>query len=35
MMTDYDIYLNGYGHYKVCASIYKIPESDGDYYWVD
>ena len=27
MMTEYNIYLNGYGHYKVNASIYKVPDS--------
>lgn len=27
MLTTYDIYLKGYGHYKVDASIYKIPMS--------
>jgi hypothetical protein len=30
MMTDYDIYLKSHGHYKVCASIYKVPESKGN-----
>jgi hypothetical protein len=24
MMTEYNIFLNGYGHYKVNASIYKV-----------
>lgn len=28
MMTEYSIFLNGYGHYKVNASIYKLPHSD-------
>lgn len=30
MMTEYSIYLNGYGHYKVNASIYKVPESEDN-----
>jgi hypothetical protein len=25
MLNTYDVYLKGYGHYKVDASIYKIP----------
>ena len=28
MMTEYNIFLNGYGHYKVSASIYKVPAAE-------
>lgn len=28
MLTTYDIYLNGFGHYKVDASICRIPTTD-------
>jgi hypothetical protein len=28
MLAEYNIYLNGYGHYKVNASIYRLPDSD-------
>jgi hypothetical protein len=28
MMTEYDIFLSGHGHYKVNASIYKVPKSN-------
>jgi hypothetical protein len=28
MMTEYNIFLNGHGHYKVNASIYKVPASN-------
>lgn len=30
MLTEYSIFLNGYGHYKVNASIYKVPMTRGD-----
>lgn len=28
MMNEYSIHLNGYGHYKVSASIYKVPATN-------
>lgn len=28
MLTEYNIHLNGYGHYKVSASIYKVQATD-------
>lgn len=30
MLSTYDIYLNGYGHYKVDASICRVPLSSDD-----
>lgn len=27
MLTEYSIFLNGFGHFKVNASIHKVPDS--------
>ena len=29
MMSEYSVYLNGHGYYKVNASIYKLVDSDN------
>ena len=30
MVNNYDVFINGKGHYKVEASIYKVPLTDTD-----